>query len=102
MVYLPKFQTILQLMTYSGTNEFRVFAHGDDFDVDAYLRTSTLDPDRVWRRRSNGIQTSGVAFGLGNGLSLTIFEQERIAIKFLKEHRDALRTLAHYAGVETS
>ena len=91
----------LALMTYSGPNEFRVFAHGEDFDVDAYLRTSTLHPDRVWRRRSGGIQTNGVVFDLGDGRSIGILDQERIAIKFLKEHTDALRTLGHYAGVET-
>jgi hypothetical protein len=31
-------------------NRFSVFAHGRDFDVDAFLADSTLTFDEVWRR----------------------------------------------------
>ncbi len=31
-------------------NQFGLFAHGESFDVDAFLASSTLRPDYVWRR----------------------------------------------------
>jgi hypothetical protein len=88
-------------MTFRAANEFRIFAHGDDFDVDSYLTTSTLHPDHVRRRRPQGLRTTGVAFALGDGLSLRIFDQEKIAIAYLKEHKNELLALARHSGVET-
>jgi hypothetical protein len=87
-------------MTCCIANDFRIFAHGDDFDVDLYLTTSTLHPDQVWRRRHLGL-TSGVVFTLGDGLSLRFDDQEKIAIAYLKANRDELRALAKFKGTET-
>ncbi len=88
-------------------NEFRVFAHGETFDVDAFLASTTLRPDYVWRRgdrrRYCGGQypTSGVEFVLGDGLTVPLSDQEDIAIAYLKAHHDELRALAQFPGVET-
>src|SRR5262249_49464062 len=90
-------------------NEFHLFAHGEAFDVDAFLQASTLRPDYVWRRGDqrryacveSRHETSGVEFVLGNGLVVPFPEQEQIAIAYLKAHRDELRALAQFPGVET-
>ena len=90
-------------------NEFRLFAHGEAFDVDAYLATTKLRIDYVWRRgdqrRHSCVEsrhpTSGVEIVLGNGRTIRPLEQEQIAIAFLKTHREELRALAQFSGVET-
>lgn len=90
-------------------NEFRLFAHGDAFNVDAFLASTTLRPDYIWRRgdqrRYSCIEsrhpTSGVEFTLGNGLAVPFLKQEDIAVAYLKAHRDELRALARFSGVDT-
>lgn len=90
-------------------NEFQLFAHGEAFDVDAFLASTTLRPDFVWRRGDqrqyacveSRHPTSGVAFVLGDGLTVPFFEQENIALAYLKAHRDELQELARYPGVDT-
>ena len=87
-------------------NNFTLFAHGDEFDVDAFLASTTLRPDYVWwrgdQRRYACVEskhpTSGIEFVLGDGRTLPLSEQERIAIAYLKEHRDQLRALAQFPG----
>jgi hypothetical protein len=85
-------------------NDFHVIAHGEAFDVDAFLATTTLRPDYVGRRgdqrRSACFEspTSGIEFDLGDGLSISLWEQERIAIAWLQEYRDELRALGHFPG----
>lgn len=87
-------------------NDFHVIAHGEAFDVDAFLATTTLRPDFVWRRgdqrRSacfeSKHETSGIEFDLGDGLSISLWEQEHIAIAWLQEHRDELRALGQFPG----
>ena len=46
-------------------------------------------------------KSSGVFKMLGNGRTLPIFEQERIAVEFLSANREALKALATYPGVTT-
>lgn len=90
-------------------NEFRLFAHGESFDVDAFLASSTLRPDYVWRRgeqrryycSESRHPTSGVEFVLGNGLTVPFLEQESIAVAYLQDHRDELRALSRLQGVDT-
>ena len=87
-------------------NDFHIIAHGEEFDVDAYLARATLRPDFVWRRGDQRRQacvesrheTSGVEFDLGDGLSIPLWEQERIAIAYVKEHRDELSALGQFPG----
>ncbi|HZC23174.1 MAG TPA: hypothetical protein VE866_07530 [Candidatus Binatia bacterium] len=76
-----------------------VFAHGESFDVDAFLAVSTLRPDYVWRRPHP--LTSGIELMLGDGRKLRPAEQEQLAAAFLKEHRDELIVLRGFAGVDT-
>lgn len=76
-----------------------IFAHGEALDVDALLAKSTLHPDFVWRRKAP--LTSGVEFVLGDGRAISLFEQENIAINYLRAHRDELRTIGAFRGVDT-
>ena len=90
-------------------NEFRLFAHGEEFDVDAFLASTTLRPDRVWRRgdRRDALlpaslhPTSGVVFELGDDKTIPFNEQERVALAYIEAHRDGLRELARLPGVDT-
>jgi hypothetical protein len=82
-------------------SHFELFAHGEDFDVDAFLASTRLRFDFVWHRGENCYETSGASISLGDGKVLGLFEQERIGRAFLCTHRDALRDLASYPGVDT-
>ena len=91
-------------------NHFTLFAHGESFDVDAYLRVTSLTFDSVWRRGDlrgcaqfiqNKHPTSGVRKELGCGWELPIHEQDRIATDFLATNEVALKHLAQFPGVDT-
>jgi hypothetical protein len=90
-------------------NAFKLIASGEAFDVDAFVASTTLRPDDVWRRgdqrRYSCVEsrhtTSGVEFVLGDGLSVPFLKQEGIAVAYLKAHRDELRALARFPGVES-
>jgi hypothetical protein len=96
-------------MSSAIRNEFRIFAHGEALDVDALLDATTLRPDYVWRRGEqrrfacieSAYPTSGVEFVLGDGLVLPVPAQEQIAARYIETHRDELRKLAQFPGVET-
>ena len=81
------------------SERFHIFALGETFDVDAFLAQSSLSPDFVWRRTGNG-PTNGLEILLGDADQTTLREQEAIAVKYLTEHRDELRALASFPGVE--
>ena len=78
---------------------FHIFALGEAFDVDAFQAESTLRPDFVWRRMGNGPK-NGVEFLLGDAQNVRLFEQERLAVTYLKENVDELSALARFPGVE--
>jgi hypothetical protein len=83
---------------------FRIFAHGADFDVDAYRALAPLKFDGAWHKGERGHdhpKSSGVFKVLGDGQTLSIREQEEIAIEFLSANHEALQALAHYPGVTT-
>jgi hypothetical protein len=90
-------------------NEFRLFAHGLAFDLDAFLVSTALRPDYIWRRGDqrryacvdSRYASSGVEFALGDGLTITLLHQERVAVAFLTAHRDALRALGRFPGMDT-
>ena len=90
-------------------NEFRIFAHGSAFDVDAILAATRLRPDYVWRRGDqrryacveSRHPTSGIEFVLGDGRAIPVPEQEQIAIAYIQEHQDELKALSRFPGVET-
>lgn len=75
-----------------------IIAHGERFDVDAFLTKSTLRPDFVWRRETP--VTSGVEFFLGDGRTIALRDQEDMAISYLNAHRDELRAIAEFPGVD--
>lgn len=75
-----------------------ILAHGETLDVDAFLASSTLRPDFVWRRKTPA--TSGVEFFLGDGRAINLRDQENIAITYLRAHRDELRAIAAFPGLD--
>src|SRR5262245_24986143 len=83
-------------------NDFHVIAHGEEFDVDAFLATTTLRPSFVWRGDLRSAcfesrhETSGIELSLGDGLSIPLCEQEKIAIAYLQEHRVELVALGEF------
>lgn len=90
-------------------NYFTIFAHGVDFDVDAYLKITPLTFDRVWHRGDlrgcpEFIQdqhpTSGLEIVLGPGQELSTHEQMQIAVEFLEQHEDTLKHLGEFPGVK--
>lgn len=85
-------------------NEFRLFAHGVEFDADAYLASAPLKFDGLWRKGEAGHdrpKSSGVFKVLGDGRAVPVFEQDRIAIEFLSVNREALKALAQHPQVTT-
>lgn len=87
-----------------GVNEFRIFAHGEDFDIDAYLATTQLQFDRIWRKGENGNdhpKSNGIAKVLGDGHQVSLYDQETIAIAYLSANSDALKALGQFPGVTT-
>ncbi len=91
-------------MEISPINEFRIFAHGVAFDPDAYLATTGLKFDGVWHKHElnpNHPKSSGIFKILGDGPTLPIYEQERIAVEYLTANRDALSALAYEPTVTT-
>ena len=81
------------------SQRLHIFAVGTSFDVDAFLAQSPLRPDFVWRKMGNG-PTNGLELLLGDGKTTKLREQEKIAIDYMKEHREDLRFLANFPGVE--
>jgi hypothetical protein len=75
-----------------------ILAHGETLDVDALLANSKLRPDFVWRREAP--TTSGVEFLLGDGRAIQLRDQENMAITYLRAHRDELRAIAAFPGVD--
>jgi hypothetical protein len=85
-------------------NHFELFAHGVLFDPREYLASTKIIFDRVWNKGEDGYghpKSSGVAKVLGDGISLTVFEQERIAIEYLIDNYQELKALSKFPGVTT-
>lgn len=81
----------------------RLFAQGEELDVDACVRQTALAISRTWRRGEISDAplpaTSGVEIVLDEGRDLSIFEQERIAVAYLRAEHEALSALARFPGV---
>ena len=89
-------------------NDFHITAHGEEFDVDAFLATTTLRPNLVWRRgdqRSVCFESrnpnSGIQLSLVDGLSVSLWDQEKIALAYLQNHQEELRALRRFPGVQS-
>jgi hypothetical protein len=83
-------------------NEFRLFAHGINFDPDVYLASTSLKFDGIWRKGESGQdhpKSSGVFKVFGDGNNIPLCEQEKIAIEYLSTNQNALKELANYPGV---
>ena len=71
-------------------NEFRLFALGEEFDVDRFVKRSSLEFSRIWHRGyrkpscgTSRYPTSGCVIDLGDGLTLPLPQQEHVARDFL-------------------
>jgi len=81
------------------SERFHIFVLGETFDVDAFLAQSSLRPDFVWREMGNG-PTNGLELLIGDAETISLPEQERIAISYLRENQKELLALAQFPGVE--
>jgi hypothetical protein len=88
-------------------NQFILFAHGEEFDVDAFLARTPLTFDKVWRRGDqrnvcveSHHETSGVQMTLGDGRTIRMPQQQAMACQFLVDNRDALRELGSWPGAD--
>jgi hypothetical protein len=81
------------------SERFHIIAHGDKFDVDAFMATSSLRPDYVWRRGPSG--TTGIELFLGDGRQIRLIDQEDAAVTYLNTHKEELKALACFPGVDT-
>lgn len=80
------------------SERFHIFAHGETYDVDAFLASSTLHSDFVWHRGPHS--TSGIEIFLGDGRKIRLVDQTEIAMAYLQTHRDELKALARFPGVD--
>jgi hypothetical protein len=88
------------------TNNFCIYALGQDFDVDAYRTHSAMSPSRIWYRGQPKstctdivFPTSGIHYDIGDGRRVPYPEQEDLAIDFLAQHQDELKRLGKFPGV---
>lgn len=88
-------------------NYFCIVANGEAFDVDGYAKSSPLKLDRVWRRGEKRVDSdtvhelSGLEIDLGEGINLSIEEQQEIAVESLSANERLLKTLQSTPGVTT-
>jgi hypothetical protein len=78
------------------SERFHIIGHGDEFDVDAFMATSSLRPDYVWRRGPSG--TSGIELFLGDGRQIRLIDQEDAAVTYLDTYKEELKALACFPG----
>jgi hypothetical protein len=79
---------------------FGLHAVGEFFDVDLYLSQFSIDYSYIWYRGKNLHTSSGFSKYLGNEFNLDSDEQETIAIKYIRQNRDALEAVVKWENVE--
>ncbi|WP_373539616.1 hypothetical protein [Chamaesiphon sp.] len=79
---------------------FGLHAVGEFFDVDLYLSQFSIDYSSIWYRGKNLHTSSGFSKYLGNEFNLDTDEQETIAIKYIRQNRDALEAVVKWENVE--
>lgn len=77
---------------------FRLHAVGELFDADLYLSQHQIDYSSVWYK-DEGYQNNGFVKYLGNGYELDIYEQEKIAYKYMRVNKDSLKALVNWKNV---
>jgi len=81
-------------------------ASGKDFDVDDFLGDGKLEPLSIWRKGERRAQsakpneTSGVRFEVSAAEFSNLPAQAKDALAFLQLHREWLRKLVAFPGVE--
>ena len=79
---------------------FRLHAVGKFFDVDLYLNQYKIDYSSVWHKDEK-YQNSGFVKYLGNEYELDIYEQEKIAFKYMRINKDLLKALVNWKNVDS-
>ena len=89
-------------------SDFGFYAYGKALEVDAAVAAVSLAPTSITRdgERKGPHPTHGayvgssVHYSLGDGREISFLEQQRVAVAFMQEHREQLRTLSTFPGVE--
>ena len=86
-------------------NQFKILAHGKEFEVDQFLSSSSLSPTHVWHKGHTTSErpepiTSGFDIILGDGNSLDFDVQQQIAAQYVQSNLRALKACAEFPGVE--
>jgi hypothetical protein len=84
------------------TNHFEIFAHGAEFDVDAYCKSSKMRFDKTWHVGEKNYRSNGVLKSLGDGTCLSVEQQVRTALKTCIKHQAELRRLSSFHGVSAA
>ena len=90
-----KLHSALERSRVPARGHFEVFAHGEEFDVNAYLKSAPLDFDNVWHRHESSQGTSGVGKRLGDGAVTSVGADANDQIKNF-ERRIMARFIALY------
>ena len=79
---------------------FRLHAVGELFDVDYYLSQYKIDYSSVWYKGGKqNYQNSGFVKYLGNEYELNVYEQEKIAHKYMQINKQSLQALVSWKNV---
>ena len=77
---------------------FKFYAIGDGFDVNRYLSKYKIDYSCIWDR--DKYQYSGLVKYLGNEYMLDIYEQEKIAYKYMRINKNALKAIVKWESID--
>ena len=78
---------------------FRLHGVGEYFDVDFYLSRYEIDYDSVWHRDEQH-QNSGFVKYLGNEYELDVYEQEKIAYRYMQTNKKLLQALVNRKDID--
>ena len=89
-------------------NYFTIVAHGEGFDVDTFIKDSNLNIDSHWKLGEQKKQvcvpcehkTSGIKITLEHSKNTNIYEQYKIAYRYLNANKDDLIFLQKYPNVK--
>lgn len=86
-------------------NQFKIIAHGENFDVDAFLAGVSLSPSKLWHKGDvlyghKERDTSGFEIALGDGETLDNWSQQKIASEFIMANFQDLKSCGNCHGMQ--
>ena len=78
---------------------FGLYGVGKYFNVDLYLSQYEIDYDSIWHRDEQ-YQNSGFIKYLGNEYERDIYEQEKIACKYMQKNKKSLQALVKWQDID--